>query len=44
MENLIKPIGIIHIEGINDEEYAKYIASLEPSKDQIMISIVNNRW
>ena len=44
MENLIKPIGMIHIEGVNDEAYAKYIASLEPCKEQIMISIVNNRW
>ena len=44
MENLIKPIGIIHIEGVNDEEYAKYIASLEPSTEQVMISIVDNRW
>jgi hypothetical protein len=44
MDNLIKPIGMIHIKGINDEEYAKYIASLKPSTECVMVSIVNNRW
>ena len=44
MENLIKPIGIVHIKGVNDEAYAKYKASLKPSTEQVMISIVNNRW
>lgn len=44
MTNSIKPIGMILIKGVNDVAYAKYKASLKPFTQQVMISIVNNRW
>jgi hypothetical protein len=37
-------VGMIHIKGVNDEAYNKYIASLKPVENNVMISIVNNRW
>lgn len=40
----IKPIGMILIKGVNDEAYAKFIASQKPVKTKWMISIVDNRW
>ena len=43
MQN-IKPIGMVHIKGVNDKAYAKHIKSLPKPKEQVMISIVDNRW
>lgn len=40
----IKPIGMVHIKGVNDTAYAKYVKSLPKPEEQVMISIVNNRW
>jgi hypothetical protein len=28
-----KPVGMVHLKGINDKEYAKYKAKLDTSKD-----------
>jgi hypothetical protein len=39
-----KILGMIHLPGINDVAYAAYIASLPVVKEQVMISIVDNRW
>ncbi len=36
--------GMIHIKGVNDKAYAAYKKSLKPVKQQVMISIVDNRW
>lgn len=44
MTNSVKPAGMILIKGVNDAAYAKHIASLKPITEQVMISIVNNRW
>jgi hypothetical protein len=44
MENVIKPIGIVHIKGVNDREYAEHIQKLKLVKEQVMISIIENRW
>lgn len=37
-------IGMIHIKGVNDKEYAKFLSSQPKPTEQVMISIVNNRW
>jgi hypothetical protein len=42
-ENIITK-GMVLIPGVNDEAYAKYIASLPPVEEQVMISVVDNRW
>ena len=39
-----KVIGMIHLPGVNDKEYAAYIKRLSPAKEQVMISIIDNRW
>ena len=44
MNNDIKILGMIHLPGINDEAYAEYIKSLPVIEEQVMISIVDNRW
>jgi len=44
MKKTIKILGMIHIKGVNDKEFAKYKAKLKPVKEQVMISIVDNRW
>ena len=40
----VKVIGMVHIPGVNDKAYADYLAKLKPVKEQVMISIVDNRW
>jgi hypothetical protein len=41
----IKSIGMVHIKGVNDKEWAKYKASLSVPKEQrVMVSVVKNRW
>jgi len=42
--NKIKTLGMVHIKGVNDLAYANYIKSLPKPKEQVMISVVNNRW
>ena len=44
MENVIKPIGIVHIKGVKEREYAEHIQKLKIFKEQVMISIIENRW
>jgi predicted RNA-binding protein with RPS1 domain len=39
-----KKQGMIHIKGVNDKAYAEYLANLKPNKEQVMITIVDNRW
>ena len=40
----METLGMIHIPGVNDEAYAKFINSLPVVTEQVMISIVDNRW
>ena len=37
-------LGMVHIPGVNDNEYRQYIRSLPVEEDSAMISIVDNRW
>ena len=41
---LPKKIGMVHIKGVNDKAYQKFINSQPKREPQVMISIVNNRW
>lgn len=40
----IKILGMVHIPGVNDIAYAEYLSKLKPTEEQVMISIVDNRW
>lgn len=42
--NEVNLIGMVHIPGVNDKEYAEYLQQLKPLTEQVMISIVDNRW
>lgn len=44
MAKEIKPKGMVLIKGVNDKEFAKWLASQPKPKEQVMISIVDNRW
>lgn len=39
-----KVLGMIHLPGVNDNQYAAYINRLEPAKEQVMISVIESRW
>lgn len=43
MQN-IKVVGMVHIKGVNDLAWAKYLSSLPKQSEQVMISVVQNRW
>jgi hypothetical protein len=42
----MKILGMVHIKGVNDKAYAEYVKSLanKPTRQQVMISVVKNRW
>jgi hypothetical protein len=39
-----KVLGMIHLPGVNDQQYAAYIERLKPAKEQVMVSAIENRW
>lgn len=40
----MKIVGMGYIKGVNDKEYAKFLASQPKPTEQVMISIVDSRW
>lgn len=41
---LPKRLGMVHIKGVNDEAYQNFINSQPKRENNVMISVVNNRW
>ena len=40
----IKPIGMIHIKGVNDKAWAEYLKKLTPVEPPRFSPIAVNRW
>ena len=40
----VKELGMVNIKGVNDKEYAEYIASLKPAEPLKEIAVLPNRW
>ena len=41
---IIKIVGMIHIKGVNDERWNKFIAKQTPAKPLREIPMLPNRW